>query len=277
MAIRVPGYIVGATVRGGGGLYGSSLGRGNPFVTGYRLHERGGVISGFVIGGLFALLGATAASMPDSVNSQSTSYTRTNASGQRETVTETTTTATYNDPEGRQRALDASQDAAKDLMAYRAQAFELDVYTRDWFGSGLGDARGYRANFLLTAYANKRLSFEAGFGFGSVSAIVRGKDIVVDEEYIGIPLRLIVPWGPFYAQASLDLNFRGLDFGLLADDEIEMRKVDGRDMRVDPVRPMPFAISIHAMLWRLALSVGMETARPWTGQFGYVASAGARF
>ncbi|MDI3284789.1 hypothetical protein [Polyangium sp. 15x6] len=269
---------MGASIRGGGGMYGSSLGQGNPLVTGYRFVERGGFISGLVIGGIFYLLGATAASMPDATNVSSSSYLRTNNRGETERVTTTTYTARYDrSPEAREAALQAAEEGAKDLVAYRQQSFELDVFTRDWFGSTLGDARGYRMNFLLTAYAGKWFIIETGFGFGDVSAIVPGKDILVEEKYVGIPIRFIVPWGPFYAQAALDLNFRGLDFGLLADDEIETRNVDGRSMRVDPVRPIPFTLSVHAMLWRLNLSVGVETARPWTGQFGYVATAGARF
>ena len=53
--------------------------------------------------------------------------------------------------------------------------------------------------------------------------------------------------------------------------------LDGRGMRVDPVRPSPFSLSVHAVLWRLTASLGVETARPWKGQFGYVATLGARF
>ncbi|MDI1443111.1 hypothetical protein [Polyangium sp. 6x1] len=275
--LRWPGYTVGASIRGGGGLYGSSLGQGNALVTGYRFVERGGFISGLVVGGIFYLLGATVASMPDSVSTSTSTETRTNQYGQSETVTTTTYTGTYNrSPEARQATLDAAEASAKGLIAYRQQSFELDVYTRDWFGSDLGDARGYRMNFLFTVYTGKRFIIEGGFGFGDVSAIVPGKDILVEEKYIGIPIRFIVPWGPLYAQAALDLNFRGLDFGALSE-EGEVRQVDGRSMTVDPVRPIPLTLSINAMLWRLHLSVGVETARPWTGQFGYVATAGARF
>jgi len=276
MGLRWPNYIIGASIRGGGGLYGSSLGQGNPMVTGYRFVERGGVISGLVVGGIFYLLGATLAGMPDSVATKTSTSTRYNANGQREVVVTEERTATYGNGERRQQSLDAGEASAKGLIAYRQQAFELDVYTRDWFGSSLGDARGYRMNFLFTAHTGKWMIFEMGFGFGDVSAFVPGKDILVEEKYIGIPLRLIVPWGPLYAQAALDLNFRGLDFGLLAE-EGELRNIDGRTVTVDPVRPIPFSLSVHAMLWRLSLSVGVETARPWTGQFGYVATAGARF
>ncbi|TKD13050.1 hypothetical protein [Polyangium fumosum] len=275
---RWPGYTVGASIRGGGGMFGSSLGQGNPLVTGYRFVERGGFISGFVVGGIFYLLGATAASMPDSTSVSTSSYLRTNNRGETERVTTTTYTATSSRSAAeREAALEAAGEGAKGLIAYRQQSFELDVFTRKWFGSDLGDARGYRMNFLFTVYTGKRFILEGGFGFGDVSAIVPGKDILVEEKYVGIPVRFIVPWGPFYAQAAVDLNFRGLDFGLLADDEIETREVDGRRMRVDPVRPIPLTISVNAMLWRLHLSVGVETARPWTGQFGYVATAGARF
>ncbi|MDC3980744.1 hypothetical protein [Polyangium jinanense] len=275
--LRWVGYTVGASIRGGGGLYGSSLGQGNPLVTGYRFVERGGFISGLVVGGIFYLLGATVASMPDSASMTTTTDTRTNQYGQREVVTTNHYTATYDrSPEARQAALDAAEASAKGLVAYRQQSFELDVYTRDWFGSQLGDARGYRMNFLFTVYTAKRFIIEGGFGFGDVSAIIPGKDILVEEKFIGIPIRFIVPWGPLYAQAALDLNFRGLDFGALSE-EGEVRNVDGRSMTVDPVRPIPLTLSVHAMLWRLNLSVGVETARPWTGQFGYVATAGARF
>ena len=275
-ALRWPGYVVGASIRGGGGLYGSTLGQGNPLVTGYRFVERGGFISGLVVGGIFYLLGATVAAMPSSIDVKTSTDTRTNASGQREVVVTETRSATYDNPEGRQAALDAGEASAKGLIAYRQQSFELDVYTRDWFGSQLGDARGYRMNFLFTLYTGKRFIVEGGFGFGDVSAFVPGKDILVEEKYVGLPVRVIVPWGPLYAQASLDLNFRGLDFGATSE-EGEVRTVDERTVLVDPVRPIPFSLSLHAMLWRLNLSIGVETARPWTGQFGYVAAAGARF
>lgn len=265
-------------MRGGGGLYGSSLGQGNPLATGYRFVERGGIISGLVIGGLVSLMGAAAAGMPDTVNVTSSSYDRVNGSGQTERVTTETRTATYGDAEGRQRALEASQSAVPAFMGFRQQTFELDIYTRDWFGSKLGDARGYRLNFLLTAYSGQHLIVEAGFGFGDVNAIVPRKDILVEEAYIGIPVRILVPWGPFYAQAAIDLNARA--FELIGDDETTdygTRTVDGRILRIDRVRPTPLTITLNATLWRFAASIGVETVRPWDGQFGYVASLGGRF
>ncbi len=276
MGLRWPGYTVGAIVRGGGGLYGSTLDRGNPFVTGYRFVERGGIISGLVVGGIVYLLGATVAAMPDSASIKTSTDTRTNASGQRETVVTEERTATYSNGEQRAATFEAGKASAAGLIAYRQQSFELDVYTRDWFGSDVGDARGYRMNFLFTVYTGKWLILETGFGFGDVSALVPGQDILVEEKYVGMPFRIIFPWGPLYAQAAFDLNFRGLDFGLTTE-EGTTRTVDGRILLVDPVRPIPLTLSVHAMLWRLSVSVGVETARPWTGQFGYVATAGARF
>ena len=278
VGFRWPNYTVGAVIRGGGGLYGSSLGQGNPLATGYRFVERGGVISGLVIGGLVALIGVAGASMPDTVNISSSSYNRVNDRGQTERVTTETRTATYGNAEGRQRSLDAAEGAIPAFAGLRQQTFEFDIYSRDWFGSKLGDARGYRFNFLLTAYSGKHVIVEAGFGFGDVNAIVPGKDILVEEAYIGIPVRVLVPWGPFYAQAAIDINGRA--FELLGDDETTdygTRTVDGRILRIDRVRPTPLTISVHANLWRVAASIGVETVRPWDGQFGYVASLGGRF
>ena len=276
MGLRWPGYTVGAVVHGGGGVYGSSLDRGNPFVTGYRFVERGGIISGLVVGGIVYLLSATAAALPDSVDVKTSTHTRTNASGQRELVVTEERTATYGNGAQREAAFEGGKTSAEGLIEYRQQAFELDVYTRDWFGSGNGDARGYRMNFLFTVYTGEWLIMETGFGFGDVSGIVRAQNILVEEKYLGMPFRFIVPWGPLYAQAAIDLNFRGID-SALSDEESETRTVDGQIMTVDPVRSSPLTLSVHAMLWRLSLSVGVETARPWTGQFGYVATAGARF
>lgn len=278
VALRWPSYTVGAIVRGGGGLYGSSLGQGNPLATGYHFAERGGIVSGVVIGGIFMLLGMAAASMPDTMNTSTSSYDRVNDRGQTERVTTETRTATYSNGAGRQQAFDAAQGAIPAFAGYRQQAFEMDIYTRDWFGSKLGDARGYRLNFLLTAYSGRRLIVETGFGFGDVNAIVPGKNILVEEAYIGIPVRVLVPWGPFYAQAAIDLNGRA--FELIGDDETTdygTREVDGQIMRIDRVRPTPLTISVHVTLWRLAASIGVETVRPWAGQFGYVASLGGRF
>lgn len=278
VGLRWPNYTVGAVIRGGGGMYGSSLGQGNPLATGYRFVERGGIISGVVIGGLLGLAGLAVAGMPTTVNMSSSSYDRVNDRGQTERVTTETRTATYENGEGRQAALDAAQGAIPAFMGYRQQAFELDLYTRDWFGSKLGDARGYRMNFLFTLYTRKHLIVEAGFGFGDVNAIVPGKDILVEEAYIGIPVRVVVPWGPFYAQAAIDINGRA--FEVLGDDEFTdygTRMVDGRALRIDRVRPTPLTITVNATLWRFAASLGIETARPWDGQFGYVASLGGRF
>jgi hypothetical protein len=276
MGLRWPGYTVGAVVHGGGGVYGSSLDRGNPFVTGYRFVERGGIISGLLVGGIVYLLGATAAALPDSVNVKTSTHTRTNTSGQREVVVTEERTATYGNGAQREASFEAGKSGAEGIVAYRQQAFELDVYTRDWFGSGNGDARGYRMNFLFTVHTGEWLIVETGVGFGDVSGIVRDQNILVEEKYLGMPLRFIVPWGPLYAQAAIDLNFRALD-SALSDEVSEARTVDGQIMTVDPVRPSPLTLSVHAMLWRLSLSVGVETARPWAGQFGYVATAGARF
>ncbi|MBK9260108.1 MAG: hypothetical protein IPM54_09760 [Polyangiaceae bacterium] len=277
VGLRWPNYTLGAIVRGGGGLYGSSLGQGNPMATGYRLTERGGFVSGLVIGGLVGLIGAAAVALPDSTSVTRSSHTRTNASGQREVVTTETRTATYRDGAGRQRAAEATEKAVAGIAAYRQQSFELDIYTRDWFGSGYGDARGYRLNFLLTAYSGKHFVFEAGFGFGDVNAIVPGKDILVEEAYIGVPLRILVPWGPFVAQAAIDLNGRVFEMIGEDDDSYDTRNVDGRILRIDRVRPTPLTISVTATIWRLAATVGVETVRPWDGQFGYVASLGGRF
>ncbi len=69
-------------------------------------------------------------------------------------------------------------------------------------------------------------------------------------------------------------------FELIGDDETTdygTREVDGQIMRIDRVRPTPLTISVHVTLWRLAASIGVETVRPWAGQFGYVASLGGRF
>lgn len=274
--LETTGYTVGTSMQRGQGMHSSrdlTAMAGGPQVMGYTIQERNGVISGVVLAalaqvGLVLCAGAIASSAYQVTGvSTSRSY---HADG---SIWETTTT-TYGLTSDADEKFAASQnlvDAANDgsvmgISSYQGgQNFEFTYYTDDWMGRGLGQTQGVRMNFLLGIPAGERLIFEGGWGWGRTTSDYNGAR--VESRFNGAPLRLIMPLGPLALQAGWDANLAILT-KLFADEP---------DFGTELVTPAPVSLSLHAFLWRLHLTAGVELSRIIKFDTAYNLGAGMRF
>lgn len=272
--LQTTGYTVGTTMQRGQGQFSSrQADLGGPSTMGYTLQERNGVVSGLVLaalaqGGLLLCAGATAASAYSYVGSETSYDYRTDGSVWVSQTDYYQATADADDKFASSQEMInvANSGSAMGAMAGYGggQNFEFTYFTDDWLGRGTGQTQGVRANFLLGFPANDHLIFEAGYGWGRTTSSFEGQ--VVESRFNGIPLRLLAPFGPFMAQAGLDMNASRL-FTIL-DDAPTDRELNA---------PWPISLSMHAFLWRLHASAGIEIARIIKRDVGYNLNIGMRF
>lgn len=274
--LETTGYIVGTTMQRGQGMHSSramTATAGGPQVMGYTIQERNGVLSGIVLAALaqlgIVLCAGAIASSAYQVTGVSTSRSY-HADG---SVWETTTTTYGLTADADQKFAQAQQlvDAANDgsvlgISSYQGgQNFEFTYFTDDWMGRGLGQTQGVRLNFMLGLPAGDRLIFEGGWGWGRTTSEYGGGR--VESRFNGAPLRLIMPLGPLALQAGWDANLAILT-KLFADEP---------DFGTELVTPAPLSLSLHAFLWRLHLTAGVELTRIFKFDTAYNLGAGMRF
>ena len=255
---------IGGIAQSGYSEYASPVGGITPELQGLVLRDRNGLVARSFFGLVIALATAARVSGPKSVD------TRTYDSGNYR-VTETRTTY-YSDAEKAQIRKEGS-DSIDGLFNLRNSEFELQVYSRDRFGSG--DASGYKANFLV-GDGSKTMVFEAGVGFGDVDSTVskNGMGYAVNHRYFGVPLRLSGAISKIRWSAAFEWNW--LSHGLSAAYRAPTLGMDGITRMT--VAPNPLHLDVQAaVLGRLYVSGGVTFPSVKQFDHGYRLSAGLRF
>lgn len=275
--LLAPGYTVGAVTHGGrGSRFAPREAAGAPGVMGYHFQERNGFVSGAVLAGLLYICGAFGAAAVAAPPTETTSWTTTDASGQRWRHTKTRATGP-GDMEGGGEALQATESSAGAMVRHRMQNFELSIYSTDWMGRGLGETLGFRANFMAAFPLNELLALEVGYGMGRTLSYLDETQQAVESRFSGMPVRLLLPMGPLMAQLGMDLNFRSVMEATFWSDRAAEAERDGVRLQVEQVRPWPVSMAVHALVWRFHLTVGVESARVLRRDFGTHAALGLRF
>lgn len=241
-----------------------------PAVAGYRFRERGGFISGLITGALVYTC------LPLLVGAPSGTTTYLGSDGSYDYYSFSTTQGEIDAANAR---IVASQEGGVAMMGAPLQSFELDVYQRGWAGSDYGEASGYKVWMMFPIAGDADMLFEMGWGWSSVQSDLTTTDgsnqqWTVDHFFLGVPLRLSVPFGRFYASATWALNMSGLMW-LFDDEEDHQRVQNGR--RIWEVRPSPLSLDINGHLGPIVASVGVMTPGITTLELGVRGSVGLRF
>jgi hypothetical protein len=188
------------------------------------------------------------------------------------TYTTYRTSRVYNDPATRaaaQAQIDREFDAA---MGAGIGVIELDVYTRDLLGS---DTLGFTFN-LIQSYG----FFAFGLGGWATDTLLEGQGVVAESRGFTVPMRANLPWGIFRLELGADLNLLGL-FDQIASDATQpldpARVIDGREYTIRATFPSPVRAMLHANLWRVQVSAGVESPAVWRGEVAGRLQAGVRF
>lgn len=260
-------YTLGAVGYAGSHEYGVAGQAGlMPRVAGYRFHERGGFIAGLITGALVYTC------LPLLVGTPAGTTTYSGSDGLYDYYTFTTTQSEIDAASAR---IGAAQEGGVALMSAPLQSFELEVYQRGWAGTGFGDASGYKVWMMFPVAGDTDLLFELGWGWSSVQGHVSrggGELWEVDHFFLGVPLRLSVPFGPLYASLTWALN----PSALMLDEDEAVRRVKG-DRRVWEVRPSPVSVELNGHLGPLVASLGVVTPGITSLEVGLRASLGMRF
>lgn len=241
-----------------------------PTVAGYRFRERGGFISGLITGALVYTC------LPLLVGAPAGTTTYLGSDGSYDYYSFSTTQGEIDAANAR---IKASQEGGVAMMGAPLQSFELDVYQRGWAGSDYGDASGYKVWMMFPVGGDADMLFELGWGWSSVQSDLTTTDgsnqqWTVDHFFLGVPLRLSIPFGRFYASATWALNMSALMW-LFDDEEDHQRFQNNR--RVWEVRPSPLSLDINGHLGPIVASVGVMTPGITTLELGVRGSVGLRF
>lgn len=269
-----PTYEVGVVAATGSVPFAPPSSQFEPTYAGFRYAERSGIVATLLsVVGLKALL-YTVAATPDSVETQSTSYT-TYSGGQRYRVTETTSTATYNNMEQRQAMVEAANDMSFTDMAVSGSGFEIEVYNRDALGSGVGDAYGYRLAVLFPIVRRPYFFLETGWASGKVLTLDKETGRGWESVSRGIPLRMHFPvLDVLSLHAGFDMNFSSF---FDPDDDVRVREIDGVTYGISEIRRWPVYVGANAYLWRFLLGAQVTTTRPLDLELGYSFTLAFRF
>lgn len=239
-----------------------------PTVAGYRFHERGGFIAGLITGALIYTC------LPLLVGTPSGQTTYLGSDGVYNYYSFSTTQGEIDAANAR---IKAAQEGGAAMMGAPMQSFELEIYQSGWAGGDYGEATGYKVWMMFPIAGDEELLFELGWGWSSVQSDlnVQSQDWRVDHFFFGVPLRLSVPFGRFYASATWALNFSALEWFLEDEQDVARRFEDGR--QVWEVRPSPLSLDLHGHLGPIVASVGVVTPGVTTLEAGLRGSIGLRF
>lgn len=274
-----PGYSIMGSYRGGAHAYSPRDGYDafQPQTYGYRIQERNGFVSGFLMAlftrtvGIFAVSAIASNAYEDVLVEE-----QKNPDGTPRWVYHPAHPVWLGVADSTNVA---NMESVGELVGWRLQNFELDIFSQDWLGQGRGETSGWRANFLLVMPLGRRLALEGGYGWGRALSFDPGNGRVVNSQFSGVPLRLLMPVGPLLLQAGWDLNFRRAyeyiwRIGEPLDTSLEH---SGRKWEQENVRPWPLYLGAHLLLWRLHAEVSLEVPRVLRREVGYKASVGVRF
>jgi len=226
----------------------------NPTVAGLRYYERSGLITGFTAGLIAAMGGSMAAAGPKSVKTwedQNYRYTET----------------TYYSEAEKAEMNERTAASAASMAAASNQTFDLEIYTRE-----LGDASGYKVNFLFGIAFDDYALLSFGLGWANVKTETRDGDNVLQTnyKYLGMPFRLDVPVSRFILFTQFDWNWWGHD----EDRPIE---VVGTTTFVEN-NPFPLRLGLATNIFgRVYLEAYATTPDIGSSNFAARANAGVRF
>lgn len=274
-AFMMPSWQVGAVAISGAGPLAPPSGGFVPQAGGFRYAERSGLVA--AVFGYLALRGAmtVAAGAPDGVSSTSNSYRSYDYYGRPVTVTETTTTYTFNNLAERQALLDAAEDMTLAETSVTGSGFEIDVFTRDAVGSGFGNTLGYRFAVLFPLVRKRYFFLETGWT--STKMLALDADNAQGWQFLvrGFPLRAHVPvLDVLSLHVGTDLNVASF-FG--ADDRFQTGTIDGIDYDIRETRRWPVYVGAELFLWRVQAWARATTTRPLDLDLGWELGLSMRF